>query len=90
MKPYISGGFIKETAVRSAFENACRSNKLVAENGITDVRHTMTVAFAQSRDQLPDLSKLEDRPLAAKERRGFRSWPVAASEGRLPDPSCGL
>jgi hypothetical protein len=62
MAPYIRGGFIYEVTVRNAFENACRTNKLVDENGVVDVRRTMTVAFARSTDQLPDLSKLEDRP----------------------------
>jgi hypothetical protein len=62
MTPYLSGGFIKESEVRSAFEGACRSNNLVRDNTIADVRRTMDAAFANSTDGLPDLSKLEDRP----------------------------
>jgi hypothetical protein len=62
MQPYIGGGFINEDEVRSSFEGACRLNNLARDNGIVDVRRTMEAAFANSTDELPDLSKLEDRP----------------------------
>jgi hypothetical protein len=63
MAPYVRGGFISEATVRSAFEDASKRNGLVAENGIKDVRNTIDDAFRLSTDGLPDLSKLEDRPL---------------------------
>jgi hypothetical protein len=53
MAPYIRRGFIQEAVVRRAFEDACKRNGLVAENGIIDVRKTMTGAFAKSTDGFP-------------------------------------
>jgi hypothetical protein len=60
--PYIRGGFIKEDEVRAELEGACKANGLTAENGLRDIRATMAAAFARSTSQLPDLSKLGDRP----------------------------
>jgi hypothetical protein len=62
MAPYVRVGAIKEADVRSDFEEACKQNGLVEENGMKDVRKTMNRAFLCSTDGLPDLSKLEDRP----------------------------
>lgn len=66
MKPYVEVGAVRESDVRSAFEAACHRNGLIRENGIIDVRKTMNRAFLVSTDQLPDLSKLEDRPFTRR------------------------
>ena len=60
LKPYIRGGFIKEDEVRTELEGACSLNGLIRENGLKDVRATMTRAFDRSTSRLADLDKLGD------------------------------
>ncbi len=62
LAPYVRAGFIKEDKVRAELEGACQANGLKAENGLRDVRTTMTRAFDRSISKLPDLDKLGDRP----------------------------
>lgn len=62
MKPYIQNEFIEEIKVRDEFEAACKTNGLLAKNGPKDIKRTIDRAFEYSTSQLPDLSKLGDRP----------------------------
>ena len=62
LAPYVRSGFVNETDVRSSLEGACRANGLVRDNGINDVRKTVTRAFEHSTSKLADLGKLGDRP----------------------------
>ncbi len=65
MAPYIRNGFIAEGEVRAVLEAAARQCGLIADNGIVDVRRTITSAFRKAKDGLPDLDQMPDRRRAA-------------------------
>jgi hypothetical protein len=62
MAPYIRGGFINESEVRSRLEDCCETNGLIDADGKRSIERTITAALENSKSGLPDLSKLQDRP----------------------------
>jgi hypothetical protein len=59
LAPFIRNGFLTQAEVETALAGACQTNGLIRDNGLPDVRDTITDAFKNATDQLPELAERE-------------------------------